>query len=102
MDVAVPGVENVRDAKAIFVAGCADEAHDLRQLGARHHAVLREIIWTEPADRAERALARLPQQRTLVVGFGDAYFPRTVLAAAFDDPVALLSQPRGTAVESDA
>src|SRR5579871_3508531 len=61
MDVAVAGVEHVRDAQAVLLAARADEAHHLRQFRARHHSVLRQKIRTQPPDGPERALAAFPQ-----------------------------------------
>src|SRR5579859_797889 len=39
MDVAVAGVEHVRDAQAVLLAARADEAHHLREFRTRHDAV---------------------------------------------------------------
>ncbi len=61
MDVTIAGMEDVRDAQAVFFAALANEAHDLGQLGARDDAVLREKVWTEAADGAESALAAFPE-----------------------------------------
>ena len=44
-----------------------DAREDVRQLRARHDAVLRAIAGAQPADGAERLLAALPQQQPLFV-----------------------------------
>ena len=43
-----------------------DPLQDVRQLRARHDAVLRAVAGAQPADRAERLLAALPQQQPLL------------------------------------
>ena len=85
MNIAVAGVKDIRDAQAVFPARRADEAHDLGQLRARHHAVLGEIIRTEPADSAERAFAAFPEQSTFVVVFRQTHFAGSIRFADFDD-----------------
>ena len=66
VDVAVAGVEDVGDrggrtSSPIVV----DAPEDVRQLRARHDAVLRAVAGAEPADGAERLLAALPEQQPL-------------------------------------
>ena len=65
VDVAVAGVEDVGDAQAVALADGGDGAQDVGHLGARHDAVLRAVVRRQPADRAEGALAALPQRRAL-------------------------------------
>src|SRR5437016_3189000 len=85
MNIAVAGVKDIRDAQAVFPARRADEAHDLGQLRARHHAVLGEIIRTEPADSAERAFAAFPEQSAFVVVVRQTHFAGSIRFADFDD-----------------
>ena len=61
MDVAVAGVEDVGDAQAVRVADVRDRREDLGQPRSRDDAVLRAVVGREPADRAERLLAALPE-----------------------------------------
>ena len=61
VDVAVAGVKDVGDAQVVPLADVGDEPQDVRQLGARHDAVLRAVARAEPADRAEGLLAALPE-----------------------------------------
>ena len=101
MNIAIAGVKYVRDAQTVFLARGLDEAHDLGQFRARHHAVLGKVIGAQPANRAERALAAFPQQRALVFRFGDAHVARAVLFAEADHLPGLSVEPRGKTVKFD-
>jgi hypothetical protein len=59
-----PAWNTLTNAHAVLLA-VAVMLQDLRQLGARHDAVLRAVTGAEPADRAEGLLAALPQQLPL-------------------------------------
>src|SRR5262249_29422835 len=61
MKVAVAGVEDVAHAETILLANASNFTQHVRQLRARHDAILRAITRRQPADGAERLLARLPQ-----------------------------------------
>ena len=60
MKIAVPGVKNVGDAQIELFADRGDAPHHLRQLAARHHAVLDVVIRRQGAHGAEGALAPFP------------------------------------------
>ena len=92
MQVPVAGMKDIGDAQLILAAALTDEAHHLRQFGARHHTVLRDKIWTEPPNRAEGPLPALPQVGTLLFGAGESHFARLVLAADFHHAVGLAFQ----------
>ena len=68
-------------------------SQDVRQLRARHDAVLRAIAGAEPADGAERLLAALPQLQPLFGVLRLADFAGPALLADLDDAVALLVEP---------
>ncbi len=57
VNVAIARVEDVGDAQIVLATHFLDEAKDVRQLGARHNAVLRAITRRESADGAEGLLA---------------------------------------------
>ena len=84
-----------------FCADLADPPQDVRQLRARHDAVLRAVAGAQPADRAERLLAALPQLQPLLGVGGEAHFAGTVLPADLDDAVALRVEARFQAVDFD-
>src|SRR5216110_56899 len=63
MEVAVAGVKNVGDAKIVLLTDFRDAPHYLRQLAARHHAVLNVVIWGQGAHGSKGALS--PFQKKL-------------------------------------
>ena len=81
MQVPVSRVEHVADAQPGLPGELLDPAQHLRQLGARHDAVLHVVVRADPSHRREGRLAAAPDLRT-VVGLGrDADLARAVLAA---------------------
>ena len=82
VQVAVAGVEDVGhpDAGARRTSSPMRAQH-LRQRGARDHAVLDDVVGADPADRGERGLAPLPDQRPLGVVGGDPDLERAVVPA---------------------
>ena len=60
MQIAIAGVKHVGDAKIKFFADRGDAPHHLRQLAARHDAVLDVIIRRQRAHGAESAFAAFP------------------------------------------
>ena len=89
MDVAVAGMEHVHDADVVLLADFADAGQDVRQFRAGDHAVLGAKARAEPADRAERLFAGLPELQPLLGVLGEADFAGAVLAADVGHAVAL-------------
>ena len=82
VQVAVAGVEDVGHpdaARRRTIVG--DAAQHLGQRGARDDAVLHDVVRADPADRGERRLAALPEQRPLGVVGRDADLERPAVAA---------------------
>jgi hypothetical protein len=65
VQVAVAGVEDVGDDQPVLVAERGDPVEHLRQLRARDHPVLDEVVRRDPAHRRERRLAGLPEALAL-------------------------------------
>src|SRR5581483_643021 len=101
MNVAVAGVENIRDAQPMPLTARADETHHLRQFAARHHAVLRQEIRAQTANGAERALAAFPKVHALLLRFGHAHFAGAILFANLNDALRLALQTRGQPIQFD-
>ena len=74
-----PAWKTLTIRRSYFCADLADAPQDVRQLGPRHDAVLRAVAGAEPADRAERLLAALPQLQPLLGVVGQADFAGAVL-----------------------
>ena len=82
VQVAVAGVEDVRHPDAVARRRArAIAAQHLGQRGPRDHAVLHDVVGADPADRGERRLAALPEQRPLGVVGGDPDLERAVVPA---------------------
>ena len=60
MQIAIAGMKDIGDAKIKFFADRGDAPHHLRQLAARHDAVLDVIIRRQSAHGAESAFAAFP------------------------------------------
>ena len=71
VQVAVAGVEDVRDPDAARPGELGDPPQHLGQRRPRDHAVLDDVVGADPADRGERGLAALPEQRPLGLVGGD-------------------------------
>ncbi len=80
MQVAVAGVKHVGDEHVVARGDRRHLAHDERELGARHHRVLQEIRRGEPADRARRLLAALPEEGALGLVARHSYLDGAMLA----------------------
>ena len=81
VQVAVAGVEDVGHPDAGVGRQRRDRPQHLRQRGPRDHPVLHDVVRADPADRGERGLAPLPEQRPLRVVGGDPDLERAVLPA---------------------
>src|SRR5690242_2913602 len=73
MNVTVAGVKDVGDAELIVGADALDFAEDVRQLGARNHAVLCAVTRRQPPDGSEGLLAALPHQKPFRVAHRPAH-----------------------------
>lgn len=60
MDISIAGVEDVDDADVVSATDFRDPPENMRELRARHHAILRAVTWAQAADRAEGLFASLP------------------------------------------
>src|SRR5437773_11846201 len=85
MEVAIAGVKNVGDAKIVLLTDFRDAPHYLRQLAARHHAVLDVVIWGQGAHGSKGAISPFPKKLTF--GF-------VVRHSGFTSAVALANSAR--------
>src|SRR5262245_19659778 len=99
MQVAVAGVENIRNAQTILLAASPDEAHHLREFRARHDAILGNEVWRKPANGAEGALAGFPQVGAFLFGFGEPDLAGLVLPAKLNHAFGLLVESSRQAVQ---
>src|SRR5262249_6027634 len=99
MDIAVAGVEDVGDAELVLAADALDLAENVRQLSARHDAVLREVARRQAADRSKGLLATFPQQQSVRLAAGPAYFAAFVLLGDGSDALRVGIQARLQAVD---
>ena len=76
MQVAVAGVKHIGDAQMVSGADVGDLPHDLGQPAARDHPVLHVVVGCQRTQRAEGALAALPQPQSLSVVLGHAHSAR--------------------------
>src|SRR5258708_30887147 len=89
MEVAVACVKDVGNAQARFLAEALDLAHDLREGGARNHAVLNDVVGRDAAHGSESGIAAFPDEGALRVGLSYADFPGAVRTA---NPVDVVHQ----------
>ena len=78
-----------------------DLPQDVRQLRARHDAVLRAIAGAQPADRAKGLLAAFPELQPLFLVASQPHFAGAAPLAQLDDLIALLIEPRFEAIDFD-
>src|SRR6185295_5057263 len=81
VDVAVAGVEDVGDTQAVALGSGRDAPEDLGDARARYDSVLRAVVRRQTSDRAEGALATLPEGGAFGVIAGGANFAGSVLSA---------------------
>ncbi len=60
MNVSIARMKHVDNSNAVPPANLLNLPNDVRQFGARHHAVLRAIARAQPANGAECLLAAFP------------------------------------------
>ena len=101
MQVAVARVEDVADPEAVLALQLGDPPQHLRQLRARHDAVLDVVVGRDPAHRRERRLAALPEQRPLGVVGRHAHLEGAGLAADPLHRAHVVGDLDGDAVELD-
>src|SRR5277367_1942620 len=90
MKIAVAGVEDVANLKAVFFADLVDFAQSGWKFSARDHAVLHVVGGRKAADGAESVLAPFPEQVALRRVAGDANFARVMHTADFGDVFGML------------
>ena len=94
VEVPVPGVEHVGDDEPVAGGDRLDLRHDGRQLGARHHGVLEDVVVRDAPDRAGGLLPALPEERALGVVPRDAHRQRAPVAADPRHRLGLAPRPR--------
>jgi hypothetical protein len=85
VQVAVAGVKDVADLKAVLIADLPDAAKGLRKFRTGNDAVQNVIAGGQAAERAESVLAAFPEEITLGVVAGDAEFAGMMRGANFGD-----------------
>jgi hypothetical protein len=85
VQVAVAGVENVSDLKAILIADLLDAAQSLRKFRTRNDAVEDVIAGGQAAECAESVFAAFPEEVAFGVIAGDADFSGVMGIADFGD-----------------
>src|ERR1700674_2731431 len=85
VQIAVAGVENVADLKAVLIADLADAAEGLRKFRTGYDAVEDVIAGGQAAERAESVLAAFPEEVAFGVVAGDADFAGMMRVAHFGD-----------------
>jgi len=85
VQVAVPGVKDVADLKAVLIADLPDAAQSLRKFRTRNDAVEDVIAGGQAAERAESVLATFPEEVALGVVARDADFAGMMRVADFGD-----------------
>src|SRR5207302_8107016 len=98
VDIAVARMKDVGDPDLIASADLLDHAQDLRQLGPGHNAVLRAEAGGEPANRAERLLATLPEEQPFRVRIGLTDRAGMILFGDGDDVLGIRIEARFQAV----
>ena len=101
MQVAVAGVEDVADLKAVLIADLPDAAQSLRKFRTRDDAVKDVIAGGQAAERAESVLAAFPEEVTLGVVARDADFAGMMRVADFGDRGGLSSDGFSEAFDFD-
>src|SRR6266478_1239164 len=85
MEVAVAGVKNVADLKAVLIADLLDAAESLRELRTGNDAVEDVIAGGQAAERAESVFAAFPEEIALGVVAREADFAGVMPGADFGD-----------------
>ena len=85
VQVAVAGVKDVADLKAVLIADLPDAAQSLRKFRTRNDAVEDVIARGQAAERAESVLAAFPEEVAFGVVAGDADLAGMMRVADFGD-----------------
>jgi hypothetical protein len=94
-------VEDVGDAETGLVAAALHLGEDFGEPGAGNYAVLHDVVGRNAAHCGEGGFAALPDERSLLLGLGEALFPRAVALADGSDLDHLGGDFGGWAVEFD-
>ena len=101
MQVAVAGVEDVRDRQLVVHADLTDGREDLRKPASGYDAVVQVIVGLDASQRADRALAAGPQQVALGRSLSFAHRIAVVLGEHMADCVHQLERRLCDAVDLD-
>ena len=101
VQVAVSGVEDVRDIQVIARSDLLDARQDLRQPGAWHGGVLDEQVGRDSSHRAEGLLATLPESGPVLRRGGQSDLGRAAVPTAITRQPGLPIEPCLQAVELD-
>ncbi len=85
MKVAVSGMENIADIKAVLRADLPDAAESLRKFCARNDAIEDVVAGSEAAESAKSVLAAFPEELALGVVTSKADFASAMSTANFVD-----------------
>ena len=85
VQVAVAGVENIADLKAVLLADLLDAAQRLRKFRTRNNAVENVIAGSKAAERAESVFAAFPEEFAFGRVAGDTNFTGAMRVANFSD-----------------
>jgi len=101
VQVAVPGVKDVADLKAVLKADLPDAAQSLRKFRTGDDSVKDIIAGGQAAERAESVLAAFPKEVALGAVARDADFAGMMRVADFDDRGGLRGDGFGEALDLD-
>src|SRR6266702_7631162 len=85
MEIAVAGVKNIADLKAVLLADLLDAAQRLRKFRTRNNAIENVIARRKPAERAEGVFAAFPEEFAFARVAGDTNFASAMRIANFSD-----------------
>src|SRR6266705_2870852 len=85
VQVAVAGVKNIADLKAVLLADLLDAAQRLRKFRTRNNAVENVIAGGKAAERAEGVFAAFPEEFAFGRVAGDTNFAGAMRVANFSD-----------------
>src|SRR4051812_37247105 len=101
MEVAVAGVEDVRDPHPVLLAELGDSLEYRSKFRARDDTVLHVVIVGDPTHRRKRRLAAFPEERPLRVVLGYPDLRSVVLLADAYNLIELVSDLGLRPVELD-
>ena len=101
MQVAVAGVENIADLKAVLIADLADAAQSLGKFGTRDHTVEDVVAGGQAAEGTESVFAAFPKKVAFGIVAGEPNFAGTMGVAHFGDGRSLRGDSFGKAFDLD-